>query len=300
MRAACPGRDGRLSRSEKDPRIGAFMPTAQRLGRHELINRSAALTYYGILALIPGMLVLFSLIGLLGTEDTVDEVLKVVQEVGPGDSQGPLRQPLEDLIKSDTRSGTYLGLGLLGVLWTASAYVGSFFRASATLWDVGARPVWRAWPARMGHDRHPDPALGRAPRGRDHRKGRDLRRRRDRARGSARDPLQHLQVAGAAARGPPHRQRPLPHRPPAAALGDQLRLLTPAGTFAVVASVLLSIGYSVYANLFASYGTAYGALGTTVAAIVWLWLTNLVLLMGVEADAELEIWRGENQPGPPA
>ena len=277
------------------------MPTAQRLGRHELIDRSAALTYYGILALIPGMLVLFSLIGLLGTEDTVDEVLKVVQEVGPGDSQGPLRQPLEDLIKSDTRSGTYLGLGLLGVLWTASAYVGSFFRASATLWDVGARPVWRAWPARMGVTiailillsvallvvvitGKVATSLGDAI---------GLEDQLVTLYNICKWPvllLVALLIVSVLYRTSPSRPRSV----------TSWRLLTPGGTFAVVAWVLLSIGYSIYANLFASYGTAYGALGTTVAAIVWLWLTNLVLLMGVEADAELEIWRGENQPSPPS
>jgi membrane protein len=295
-------RSGLLQRVANDPRVGAFLPTARRLGRHELIDRSAALTYYGILALVPGVLVVFSLIGLLGTQDTVNEVLKVVREIGPGDSEGPLRQPLEDLVKSDTRSGTILGVGLVGVLWTASAYVGSFFRASATVWNVGARPVWHAWPARMALTIAILLLLSLA--------------------------LLVVVVTGKVATSVGDAigfqsqivslynvfkwpllltllvlvvsvlYRASPSRPRSATKW----LLTPGGAFAVVAWVLLSVGYNVYADLFASYGTAYGALGTTVATIVWLWLTNLVLLMGVEADAELEIWKAgaTGAPSPPA
>ena len=52
--------------------------------------------------------------------------------------------------------------------------------------------------------------------------------------------------------------------------------------------MVVSVGFEVYVNAFATYDTTYGALGTTIAALVWLWLTNLTLLMGVELDAALE------------
>ena len=58
---------------------------ARRAGRHELIDRGAALTYYGVLALIPALLVLFSVIGLFGNQGTVDSVLEIVDDVGPSD-----------------------------------------------------------------------------------------------------------------------------------------------------------------------------------------------------------------------
>ena len=66
-------------------------------------------------------------------------------------------------------------------------------------------------------------------------------------------------------------------------------MLTPGGAAAVLAWIVVSASFEVYVNLFASYDTTYGALGTTVAALVWLWLTNLTLLMGVELDAALEV-----------
>jgi membrane protein len=50
----------------------------------------------------------------------------------------------------------------------------------------------------------------------------------------------------------------------------------------------VSVGFEVYVNAFATYDTTYGALGTVIAGLIWLWLTNLTLLMGVELDAALE------------
>ena len=54
---------------------------------------------------------------------------------------------------------------------------------------------------------------------------------------------------------------------------------------------LVSVGFEIYVNAFATYDDTYGALGTTIAGLVWLWLTNLTLLMGVELDAALEFRR---------
>jgi membrane protein len=279
---------------QENPRIKPFLPTAERLGRHELIDRSAALTYYGILALIPGFLVVFALVGLLGDQDTVNEALGIVREAGPGDAEGPLREPLEDLIHDGAKSGTLLGIGVLGVLWTASAYVGSFFRASAAIWGVKARPVWRAWPARMALTvgillllavallalvitGEVATAIGDAI---------GLEQQVVTLYEIVKWPVQLLVILLVVS----VLYRASPSGPRSA---TSWRLLTPGGTFAVAAWILLSAGYAVYANLLASYGTAYGTLGTTVAAIVWLWLTNLTFLMGVEADAELEIWKGD-------
>ena len=81
------------------------MTLARRAGAHELVDRGAALTYYSVLSLIPGLLVLFSVIGLFGTQGTVDEVLSIIEDVGPSAGETVARQPLESLIKHDVESG---------------------------------------------------------------------------------------------------------------------------------------------------------------------------------------------------
>ena len=61
----------------------------------------------------------------------------------------------------------------------------------------------------------------------------------------------------------------------------------------MAAWLLVSGGFNLYTNSFATYDTTYGALGTTIAGLVWLWLTNLTFLMGVELDAALEFRKDE-------
>ena len=147
-RAAGAERLARLEdAADSSNRLRPLLVIARRAGRHELYDRGAALTYYSVLSLVPALLVVFSIIGLLGTDKTVDDVLSVVKEVGPSSSEAAARKPLESLITQEAQSGALLGIGIVAVLWTASAYVGSFFRASATIWNVEKRPAHRAWRA---------------------------------------------------------------------------------------------------------------------------------------------------------
>jgi membrane protein len=289
-RAAGAERLARLEESaQASGRWGPLAVMARRVGRHELIDRGAALTYYSVLSLVPGVLVLFSVIGLFGDQGTVDQVLEIFDEVGPNDADAAARDPIESLVRDDTRSGTLLGIGLIAVLWTASAYMGSFFRASATIWGVERRPVWRAWPLRVAltlgfllllaaalliivltgqlAESIAD-ALGIGSGFVD-------------LYGFLKWPALLLVVVLLVAllyRTSPSRERSATH----------WRVLTPGGAVAVATWLVVSIGFEVYVNAFASYDTTYGALGTTIAGLVWLWLTNLTLLMGVELDAALE------------
>jgi membrane protein len=281
-------------------RWGPLLVMARRVGRHELVDRGAALTYYSVLSLIPGTLVLFSLIGLLGDQGTLNEVVKIVDDVGPSNSDAAAKSSLQSLVQNDAQSGTLLGVGLLAVLWTASAYIGCFFRASAEIWGVERRPVWRAWPLRVALTAgflillalalviivftgqlasSVGDALGI---------GQELID----LYGVLKWPALLIVVTLLVAllyRTSPSRERAATH----------WRVLTPGGTVAVLAWILVSVGFEVYVNAFASYDSTYGALGTTIAGLVWLWLTNLTLLMGVELDAALEFRKDATEDSPP-
>jgi membrane protein len=292
----------RLARVEEaalaSGRWGPLAVMARRVGRHELIDRGAALTYYSVLSLVPGVLVLFSVIGLFGDQGTVNDVLKIVEDVGPSNGDTAAKEPLETLIMDDTRSGTLLGVGLLAVLWTASAYTGCFFRASATIWGVERRPVWRAWPLRMALTlsfllllalalliivltgqlaESVGDALGI---------GNGLMELYTFLKWPALLVVVTLLVA-LLYRSSPSRERS----------ATQWRVLTPGGAIAVLTWIVFSVGFEVYVNAFATYDTTYGALGTTIAGLVWLWITNLILLMGVELDAALEFRKDRMSSG---
>jgi membrane protein len=262
---------------------------ARRIGRHELVDRSAALTYYSVLSLVPALLVLFSLIGVIGDQGTVHEVVVILDEVGPDDVGVAAQAPLSSLVEHDAQSTTLLGLGLLAVLWTASAYIGSFFRASATVWGVERRPMRRAWPLRIllttgflillalvlallvltGQlAQSVGDALGieNAVLG---------------LYAFVKWPV--LLIVLTLLIGLLYRASPSGERS-----ATRWRVLTPGGAAAMATWVLVSVGFEIYANAFASYSTVYGALGTAIAALVWLWLSNLTLLVGVELDAAIE------------
>ena len=50
--------------------------------------------------------------------------------------------------------------------------------------------------------------------------------------------------------------------------------------------ILVSGAFALYVATFASYNKTYGALASVVVFLVWLWLTNVVILLGAELDAD--------------
>jgi len=68
------------------------------------------------------------------------------------------------------------------------------------------------------------------------------------------------------------------------------------GVIAVLPGVILglavwavaSAAFAFYVANFGAYDRTYGTLGGVVVLLVWLWITNLALLLGVELNAERE------------
>lgn len=58
--------------------------------------------------------------------------------------------------------------------------------------------------------------------------------------------------------------------------------------FALVAAVVVSIGFSLYVANFASYNETYGSLGAIVVTLMWLYLVAIVVIVGAEINAEME------------
>jgi membrane protein len=65
------------------------------------------------------------------------------------------------------------------------------------------------------------------------------------------------------------------------------RWLTPGGLLAIVLWVAASLGFAFYVANFASYNKVYGSLASVVVFLIWLWISNLAILLGAEFDAEL-------------
>lgn len=66
------------------------------------------------------------------------------------------------------------------------------------------------------------------------------------------------------------------------------RFITPGSVVAVLAWIAASIGFKIYLGHFNSYAKTYGALGTVVILLVWLYISGLMVILGGEINAILD------------
>jgi membrane protein len=64
--------------------------------------------------------------------------------------------------------------------------------------------------------------------------------------------------------------------------------VSPGGVLAVVLWVIASAAFAFYVANFSSYNKTYGSLGGVICFLTWLWISNVVVLLGAEFNAELE------------
>lgn len=62
----------------------------------------------------------------------------------------------------------------------------------------------------------------------------------------------------------------------------------PGALLALLAWVIASIAFAFFVANFGSYNKTYGALASVVVFLVWLWITNVAILLGAELNAERE------------
>lgn len=272
--------------------------TVVQFNRDNLLDWAAALTYYGVLSLFPGLLVLTAILGLLGpsaTQSLVDNASKVV----PGQGREILIGAIQELSRSSEVAGPAAVFGILGALWSASGYIGAFMRASNVIYSMPeGRPVWKTWPLRLGLTIAVLGALavcavGIVATGGVARYLGDLVGLGstgvlvwDIAKWPVIAALAGLAFAVLYWASPNVRQ-------------PRFRWMTPGGLLAVLLWAAATAGFAFYVANFASYNKIYGSLAGVIVFLVWLWISNIAVLLGAELDAELA--RGkERAAGRPA
>ena len=251
------------------------------------VDLAAALTYYGVLSIFPGLLVLVSVLGLVG-ESTIAEVQAAIKEVAPGAVGDFVDQAITQVSNNASAAGLVAVIGLLIAFWSASSYVSAFMRASNTIYDVPeGRPVWKTLPIRLGVTAAVGlmliaSALIVVFTG-------DLAAKAGELIGLGSTAVTVWNIA----------KWPvllilvslmlsiLYWASPNARHGG-FRWVSPGGLLAVLVWVLLSAGFAVYVANFGSYNRTYGAIAGVIVFLVWLWLSNCAILLGAELDAELE------------
>src|SRR4029453_16605167 len=92
-----------------------------------------------------------SLIGLFGDPvSTTRSLTEIVAEIGPESAAETFSGPIESVASDRGTAGFALVLGLAVALWSASAYVGAFMRASNVIYETReGRPFWKLRPIQL-------------------------------------------------------------------------------------------------------------------------------------------------------
>ncbi|MET7643558.1 YhjD/YihY/BrkB family envelope integrity protein [Streptomyces sp. NPDC005426] len=260
--------------------------TAKEFQQDELTDRAAALTYYGILSLFPALLVLVSLLGIAG-ESTTRKALDNVEQLAPGAAKDVLTRGITQVEGSGGTGSVLAIVGLLGALWVASGYVAAFMRAANAVYDLPeGRPLWKVLPVRVGLTLvlmvlACASALMVVLTGGIARQLGALLGVGDTALtiwSVAKWPALVVCVAVMLA---------ILYWAAPNAKGWGFRFASLGSVLALLIWMVASAGFAFYVANFASYNKTYGALAGVIVFLVWLWITNLAILLGLEFDAEM-------------
>lgn len=267
--------------------------------RDQCTDLAAALTYRGVLAIAPAILALVSILGVVGNgPQIVDNLLGVVEDVASEDAVEGVEPILAQVTESQS-AGLALIVGVLIALWSASGYVTAFSRAMNRIYEIEeGRPIWKLRPIMYALTvfllillalaavmlvasgevaRSIGSAIG-------------LSDTAVTVWNIAKWPVVLLVVIVAVAvlyHLTPNIKQP------------KFRWVSPGAALAIIVWILASVGFGFYVSNFGNYGATYGTLAGVIVFLLWMWISNLALLLGAEIDAELERSR-QLQAGLPA
>lgn len=257
---------------------------AKEFSDDKITHWAAALTYYGVLSIFPALIAIVAILGLIGSS-AIQPLIDNLGAVAPGPANDILTGALESA-QNGSGHGLLFIVSLAAAIWAASGYISGFMDASNAIYDVEeGRSIWKKLPLRVGIT-----VL-----------------------------MLILLVASALAvvlTGPVAEQAGNLFGVGSAALDvwdiakwpvlalivsfmfallyyaspnvkqPGIKSVVPGGAVAVILWVLASVLFAFYVASFGSYNKTYGTMGGVIVFLVWLWLTNIAILLGAEFNAE--------------
>jgi membrane protein len=280
-------------------RFATLKRAVTEFSEDNMTDWAASLTYYGLLALFPALIAFVGIVGFfVDPASATQTITGIVSSLGPSTAAQTFAGPIESITANRGASGIMAIVGILVALWSASSYVGAFMRASNQVYETPeGRPFWKLRPVQMlvtlimlilavavvlalilsgpVVDAVAGP-LGVGP--------------------IAVTVWQYgkwpvLLVVVITMFAVLYYAAPNVKQP-------GFKWITPGSVFALVIWILASVGFAFYVANFGSYDKTYGSLGGVVIFLMWLWITNCALLLGIELNSELERSR-ELQAGVP-
>ncbi|CAB4913698.1 unannotated protein [freshwater metagenome] len=267
--------------------VATLKRTWSEFSEDRLTDAAASLTYYAVLAMFPALIALVSLVGVVADPaETTKAIQDVIAQIGPSSATQTFAEPIRSITSQPGRSGVFLVIGLLTALWSASGYVGAFMRVANDIYEVDeGRPIWKLRPLQMlvtlvllllvvlaalaviVSGPLAD-AIGSAV---------GLSDTFVTVFSIVKWPIILLVVSTMVSI--------LYYAAPNAKLPG-FKWVTPGGLLAVLVWIVASLLFAFYASNFGSYDKTYGTLGGVVIFLVWLWITNIAILLGAQLNAE--------------
>ena len=268
---------------------GTLKRLVKEISQDNLTDHAAALTYYLVLAMFPAIIAMISLVGLIFSPEQIAKALTtVLNQIAPGSAANTFSGVINQLAGSTATAGIGLVIGLASALWAASGYVGAFTRAANIVWETPeGRPFWKLKPLQLlltligilfialialsvVATGPVTDAIGNAL---------GLGSTATTVWDIAKWPVMVVIVAVMIA--------VLYYAAPNVKIRG-FKFVSVGSAVAVVVWIIASALFAFYVANFGSYNKTYGTLAGVVVFLVWLWITNLVLLIGIELDSERE------------
>jgi len=269
---------------------GALGRAIAAFDRENCTDMAAALTYYGVLAIFPSIVVIVSLVGLLvdSPDEATLQIGKVLDDLGASGVSKTVESAVSSGLHAQGAAKALISIGVIGTIWTASGYIGAFTRAANTIHGVPeGRPFYRLRPIQFV---------------------------------LAIIAIVLVVVAGVCAILGGSLSEVLSDR---LGLGDtatmtwaiirwplfmavavcllsllfwiapnvrqpRFRWLTVGGAVTALLWLIVTFGFSLYVENLGSFNKTYGGLGAIIAFLVWLYLSNCALVFGVQVNVELQ------------
>jgi membrane protein len=269
--------------------LGTLKRTFNEFKEDDLTDWAASLTYYGLLSAFPALIAFVGILGLFGDpQTTTKSVLDIVNNLAPGSAADSFREPIQSITSNKGTAGVMTFVGIGAAIWSASGYIGAFMRASNVIYETPeGRPFLKLRPLQllitfvmlmllvavvlMLVFTGPVVDAVAGPLG--------LGDTAVSVWNIAKWPVLVLVVLvmlGVLYYGSPNVRLP------------KFSLITPGAILALVLWVVASLAFGFYVGNFGSYDKTYGTLGGVISLLVWLWISNIALLLGAELNAEIE------------
>lgn len=269
--------------------VATVKRTVKEFSEDNMTDWAAALTYYGLLSLFPALIALVAILGLFGDpQATTRSLTDIVTRIGPASAADTFEGPIRSLTANRGAAGVLFFAGLGAALWSASGYIGAFTRAANIIYETPeGRPFWKLRPLQLLVTLAMVVLLA-------------LVALALVMTGPVVDAVADaIGIGSTAVTVWEIAKWPvllavvivmfavLYHVSPNVKLPG-FTWVTPGAVLAIAVWLVASALFALYVANFGAYDKTYGSLGGVVVMLVWLWITNVALLLGMELNAERE------------